>query len=493
MAPNISASVSIFLNICTALVEMALYDLGKKTDKIKDMQRVSVKRSFRNSVLITTFGFVGIFLFQNCAETSESGMITVDSIEENYSLNAPFAYDVKVDRIAYMSCSGAPAAGASSLFTFKAGGYNPGSGVGLRDSYKSYISVLNSDARVRSFALSERNQEAIVLMSLRQRNNLQFYMDPTGENGEIPQATMMFNKSYLTHLSSEDVAKKLVALGSGSYLNYLGGFPGLAESKSFDGEIRLSISQSFEEQVRSDLKNSFYLTFTFAHPLQDQTDTDAEQEEFYIVRSPYNALEDTTASKTSVFGLGYDINFQQFDALMSSSPARAMRIQSAVNLEDSSILAENWNCSERFVVVRPEDADRLSFDTTPSNPDDDPQELVCDTKADVPPSTYADQERWNRIRSILPVEDWWVNLPQEDISSESGTVVPKPGCIIPKSGIDRCYDMDELNANDNENIKIAYYYGEDLDDSDLGITYDGKCGEGTMFICPHIVTICYKE
>lgn len=457
--------------------------------------KVSYKvRKGVNSGLSLVFGLVIVLSFQNCSDLDESSVVTVTEIEQQLLTNLPFAFDMKIDQMAYMSCSGQFGSDGRA-FTIKAGGYFPGSGVTLRSNYSSQISNLNVDTQVRSFGISDRNDQAGVVMNIRPRSNLQDYVEPSDESGEITTGALLLNRQQGILLSNDRVARQLLALGPGGYLNYVAGIPGLF-NKSFDSVVRINTDSGVENQIRNLLKNTHYLALTYPEDLSVQTDTNKP---FRYVRSPYGTTTGDTRATTSVFGTGYTLNFQQFDPRMTTTPPRVMTVQGAINLENNSFLGESWDCSERFVIVRPEDAGRLTFDSlnTPSNQTDD--DLVCDKRSDRIPANATEQQRWDRIRNILPVEDWYVNLPcPATMTPAAGSgclpsTVAKPGCIIPK-GNDFCYDMNELTGGSNDaNIKIAYFYEEDLDNADPIISYNGTCGPGTFFVCPHYVTICYKR
>lgn len=429
-----------------------------------------------NSTLSVVFGLFVVLSFQNCADLDNSDVISLTDVERDVLSSLPFAYNLKIDQLAYMSCSGSFAQDEKA-FTFKAGGFFPGSGVGLRSNFSSQIQELNADAKVRSLAISERNDQAGVVMAIRPRSNLQDYVDPSGASGEITYAKMMFNEPQGLLLSNERVARQLMALGANSYMNYVAGIPGLA-NKSFDGIVRISSDSEVENDLRNMLRNSHYLALNFAEPLGDQP----PGKPYSYVRSPYDTLSGDSRANTSVFGLGYVLNFQQFDSHMTSSPQRAMTITNAINLENSVPESEQWDCSERFVVVRPQDASRLTFMTNSSGG----LAQVCDTAGDRAPANATEQRRWDRIRNILPVEDWYVTLPA---TFTSGI---KPGCIVPKGNVDFCYGEDVLNDTQS-NIRVAYYRNEDLDMDSVNINYNGNCGPGTHFVCPHIVTLCYKR
>lgn len=447
-------------------------------------------RKRRNAILSMALGLLTMFAYQNCSDLDNTDIIGLTDIERNVLQNLPFAYDAKVDQIAYMSCSGAKTQVDGRAFTIKAGGFFPGSGVGLRQNFSEQISHLNPDAKVRSLAVSERNDQAGVVMAIRPRSDLQNYVAIRDDQGGSPYAKLMFNELRGLMLSNERVARQLMALGPNSYLNYAAGLPGLDASKSFDGALKISANYGVEQEIRNYLRNSHYLTFGFAEPLGEQP----EERPYAFIRSPYDTLSGDSRARTSVFGKGYVLNFQQIEPLMTAAPSRAMSITDSINLENSLPETETWDCSERFIIVRPEDAGRLTFNATAANNG----QQVCDTRSDTIPTNTQEAARWERIRNILPVEDWYVNLPCPATGpTPAGCIagVPKPGCIVPKGNSDFCYDMNELNNSNNEYVKVAYYTNEYLSQAapPVAIDYTGNCGAGTMFICPHVVTLCYKR
>ncbi len=438
------------------------------------------------SALSLILGLAVVLLFQHCSDLDNSNVVSLTDVERDVLTNLPFAFNLKIDQMAYMSCSGEDARQDSRSFTIKAGGYFPGSGVGLRTNYTAAISGFNADTKVRSIAISERNDQAGAIMSIRPRSDLQNYVDPSRATGEIPLAQLMFREPQGLVLSNERVAKQLMALGPNSYLNYAAGLPGLF-NKSFDGTLRIANNLGTEDTIRNILRNSHYVAFNFAEPLGDQP----PDRPYSFVRSPYDTLTGDSRASTSVYGLGYVLNFQQLDPFMTTTPSRVMTVSSVINLENSSSEPENWDCSERFVVVRPEDAARITFNS--GQPGGAQQ--VCDTRPDAVPNSFEEQRRWERIRNILPVEDWYVNLPCPAAGPQPAgciTGVAKPGCIVSKSN-DFCYDENELNPDNNEFVRVAYYRNENLDRTTAPIfTYDGRCGPGTFFMCPHVLTICRK-
>lgn len=459
------------------------------------MVRVSPKRSIRKTLWTLLFGFSTIILFQNCSDLNNAEMVSIDTVVQEHLRNLPFAFDVELDQISYMSCSGQYAAGHPNAYTFKAGAFFPGSGLRLRNNFMSNISNLNTDVQAHSLRLSNRNAEAGAVLSIRERNYLQDYIDPQANKGEIPMSRLMFNESTGRHFSSEHYARRLLAMGTGNYMNYISGLPGFLH-KSFDGTIRIADSSGTADSLRNLMANSHYLTVTFPEPVGSQT----SGKRHGLARSPHNTMSGDQQALTSVFGRGYALSFQQFDGRMPTVPARILSVNNTVNLENQSIVSDNWDCSERFVIVRPEDAKRLTYDPTPDTNATPAESLenreVCEMNSDPIPANVEEQKRLERIRNILPVESWYVTLPRTIV--EAGVTYTKPGCIVPK-GNDFCYDMrEETGGVNNPNFRIAYYYEEDTSSTEWGhsvegINYEGRCGAGTLFVCPHYVTICHKN
>ncbi|MCO5112652.1 MAG: hypothetical protein M9899_00600 [Bdellovibrionaceae bacterium] len=459
------------------------------------MVRVSPKRSIRKTFWTLLFGFSTILLFQNCSDLNNRQMPSIDALIQGELQNMPFAFETTIDQMGYMSCSGRFADADGRAFTIKAGAFFPGSGVRIKPSVLSQLSAYNTDIQARALHISERNTETGAVLSIRERNYLQDYQAPQqSERITDAYARLMFfeGKNYF---SNEHYVRRMLAMGSGNYMNYISGLPGLVY-KNFDGSVKFATNESTAAGIRSLLANSHYITITFPLPVGEQ----AGGKPHGWVRSPYNTASGDSNALTSVFGRGFDVRFQQYDGRMLSSPARVMTVSNVVNLENQSIVGESWNCNERFVIVRPEDAKRLTFDPTP---DDDLTAAeqaenyeVCEVGPDPVPSNNEERMRLDRIRNILPADAWFVTLPRPIVVG--GVTYIKPGCVVPK-GPDFCYDMQQETGNvQNPNFRIAYYYEEDRSSprwghTVTGITYDGRCGLGTLFVCPHYVTICHKN
>lgn len=470
------------------------------------MVRVSPKKSFKKVFWTLAFGFSTIMLFQNCSDLNNADVISITDVEQQLLENLPFAFESTIDQMGYMSCSGQAATSDPKIFTLKAGAFSSGSGIRLKSNYLSQISHLSAETQHKSLALSSRNIETGAVLSIRERNNLQVYL-AFNQNGEKSIDRLMFNESLGRTFSMEHYAKRFIALGSGNYMNYIPGLTGFL-GKTFDGEVRLSANGAVEELIRSFLGSSHYLTVTYNEAVGNQTGMP-----FQLVRSPHNTLNPSGNgnARTSVFGLGYALSFSQFDARMYDVPNRVMSVEHAVNLENNSVMGEDWDCSEKFVIVRPEDALRNTVDPDPSVAGSRSETglQVCPKKSDDQPLNVQQQRRWERIRNILPVENWYVNLPRDLVNSSGNPVIDPatgqpyrlPGCVVPK-GNDSCYDMNELTGGtNNQNIRVAYYR-EEIGGGEIGsgwnhtvdgIVYNGRCGPGTTFVCPHFVTICYKK
>lgn len=437
------------------------------------------------------FGFSSILLFQNCSDLNNKQMPTIDALIQAELQQLPFAYEVSLDQIAYMSCSGDFAAGNPNAFTIKAGAYSTGSGLRLRSNVVSQLSNYNTDIQGRALSISDRNTEIGAVLSIRERNYLQDYYDPQSGKGETPFSRLMFNETKGNYFSNEHYVKRMLAMGSGNYMSYISGLPGLLD-KNFEGMLRYAENEGMAAGVRNLLANSHYITVTFPLPIGEQT----SNRRHAWARSPYDTSSGNTNALTSVFGRAFDVRFQQYDGRMTTVPARVMTVNNVVNLENQSIVGETWSCDERFVIVRPEDAKRLTYDPTPDGVVDGDNFEVCEVGPDPIPSNSEEQRRLDRIRNILPADAWYVTLPRT--ISVGGVNYVKPGCVVPK-GQDFCYDWKQETGNQNNpNFRVAYYYEEDTtgpgwNHTVEGIMYEGRCGTGTTFVCPHYVTICHKN
>ena len=541
----------------------------------------SITAKSRRLLSLFSLFFIAV-LFQNCDYISE-GLLTDTSTRDQASADAmPFAFDINIDHIAYMSCRGESFSKRqqSPFFTFKAGGYQSGTGVGLRDSFLRRYGGFAKRRLSELLSLSKRNRETGVVMSIREtgqfQNIVRFELNSNEDNAESLRGDsmdgLMFDPEQAFTLTSSSVLSLLLNQRN-SQLNYLKGLSVQRELKTFDGRISLFSKDddqraneiptpppnSADRIYRDLLEDQAYLAFTFATEEKDPGKLGLR------ARSPFTPTGETAEGNRSVWGKGYQFNFSGYDNYVStgfrpSSQKRALVRVRAYDLETEASLNETWLCpdDQKYVIVRRQDAirrydgvsigsinhpfngyDRMDHEDFSSGLDlmttyndggpalgghyytyqadyDGNGELdyvrhkvICPLVADqVPANTIenqAEREAWDRIRQVLPVEDWYVFR-------------GKYNCIVPKNATgDLCYARggnfnDGLDETDARNL-VQYFANEDHPDiridqerrdladpgseiEEIRLTLD--CGpsssvsHGGRNYCPHVLSLCYR-
>lgn len=467
------------------------------------ISRLSLKKW--TSILCTA---VLVLFFQNCDNYTENFDLDVDTETQASADQLTFAYDFDIDHIAYMSCKGTGfSSGQTDFFSFKAGAYSTGAGVGFRSQFLENFGGL-SDARLRQYlGVSTQNANAGVVMSVRESGQMQStvrFQEGTPGVGTSSDISGVMYEPQQT-LTDSDVSDVLIK-NKGLRLNYLKGLAGTSNFRTFDGSINLfsvnGVSSSGPDvQYRNLLQERGYLALTFA--------TEGLESPGFRARSPFSPTGQDPQALNSVWGKGYQFTFSQVDNFLPgsvfrpSAPKRAVSSTTGYNLETEANLGENWVCpsDQKYIIVRPEDALRR-FDGVPIDPNNhpfnqydrvdplDPQsaenlattysdggngpggyyysyradydgdgelndvrhKVICPLVADQIPLEGGDPQEiraWDRIRQILPTEDFFVFRG------------PKYNCIVPKNDNGNvCYGDGENIDPTNRRI-IQYFASED--------------------------------
>jgi len=454
-----------------------------------------------------------MLFFQNCGVSEDNGLDDISSAEQAAADALPFAFDVTVDQIAYMSCDSNTVNQNGKLFNFKAGAFGDNEGVKIKDNFRSAIGGKSKDFILKSLAASKRNANAGVVMSVRESGKFTGPVkigNDSGGSGEDSFgniiAPLIWNPVGQISLTNNSIASLLWDKPEG--VNYLEGFSGLT-GKSFEGEISYN-AQGAQQIIRDSVESDAYLTFTFA--VDDLEDLGAK------ARAPSSETGDTPAANNSVWGKGYKMSFNQMHpGSRSGSPRRVVSTVTGFNLENEASLNESWNCpaSERYIIVKNADALRR-YDAAPfsrcdggspseplnttdcasrggsvvaNNPWDDGYEpgsedvggymmnvmipdsedvdddgdsnelvsvrrkVVCPTIPDNIPLGSSEHEigAWKRIRNVLPSEDWYVFRG------------PRYNCVVPKQANTACYGQYEARAGTSGAAQTLIQYRPDED------------------------------
>lgn len=368
-----------------------------------------------------------LLLFQNCSGTEEQ-----KKDEASMGDSAGFPFETDIDTLSYMSCSRTgTAANPRAYYTFRAGAYQAG-GIGLSPAF---ISNTNSAGqRSETLQSSSNNSGSYLQMSIRQRNS---YQTVLGGNSGIQEGYHFYN--FLDTLSAPVLADRLGRLGGGEKVNYFSGTSGL-DGKLVEGSLRFFDGETQSAAVRNYLMNDMLIGMTYSMP---------GSSDGWTARAP------DMADPKKVYGKGYKVNFK----LWGSQASGINRLLQGVTEMDlvTGLPASNkvrWDCNayDAYIIVRAQDVPGY-----------------CSAVADPRPSALssADRLRLEKIRRVLRVEDWWVDLAR-------GCVVPKNA---PNGGGGACY-----GAGAAAQTVIQYAVGA----PNSGVT---TCDVNT---CPHYVSVCTR-
>ena len=363
--------------------------------------------------------------YQNCAESS------LDESEEveTFSSFSETAVNAKFDTLGYMSCSDMAEADPSAYFSFRAGAYDNG-GLELSNTVASASDISASNQQNLQMQFSLRRASDFVLFSA--------------------QATPAEGRDFaniMPLLGDAKVIERLSQLESGERLKYVPN-SNLARQR-FEGSLSFLNSEFLAQSVRTELRNGAYLALTFNDSTGESATRPAGPADLAAVPTP---TEDSTdgaspaaapvVSNKEVFGTGLKVTFKQGN----TAQGNATRVLASVQEED--LRAKNpqgqWTCPADMVfkIVRQIDADAVKSNGQPY--------VNCNRETD--PAILDDKLK--KVRRVLRVEDWWVDMTNQ--------------CIIPKTG------------------KAGQCYGNQTD-----IEYaNGSCGGAKA--CAHFFSVCIK-
>lgn len=401
--------------------------------------------------------FSSLFIFQNCAAP-----LAVEGDQQSFSME-PFAFETKLDHIAYMTCSEMGSLGYDNdaYFTFKVGAYSPVNGIGFNSEFQSRIANSRPSEVVGILQNSQANMSAQLQLAVRRRANVyQVFSANAGSPTESEDY-----ENFLTQLSSSAIANELAPLKSGEKVNYFDKGIGL-KSPRLEAKLYFNDSEDLQIGLRNDLFNQSSLMVTYV----DRSESDP------ILPIGYSSSA-RTMSKGSRFDLGFDLGHGIYlngtvvsDSNLPKFTVGPQKVLASVNekdLENLSATGASWICPDdlRFVIVRPEDnGDKVFCGINYGASDSGFFENVGS------PPPGASQNSYLVARNILPIEHWHIDFQRK--------------CIVPKTNQDSCYGK-KIDFTKNP---INYNAGSSQ--------APAKCGvddTGLYRTCPHYVSICYRS
>jgi hypothetical protein len=380
-------------------------------------------------------------MYQNCAEQP---LESYDA--SSVAATAPFAYEAKIDHIAYMSCSHMSGDyDQNAFFSFKAGAFNDDSGLRLSSKFISATRNLATADKAEVLKISSANKDVFLSMGVRPISMLQNVYG-VGTN---------YVGTFFGSLSASGIA---MPLAQNTYVNkgvgYVNDFPALGVNPEFSDTIQLTATEADARNVRNDLiAGTSALAITYNKIGADSAD----------------ALGPQKSSNTSVYGVGYKMNFEKGFGYTSqgASMTFADNFVNGINVAPIRVIKDNpdstasditeislidgqptgalWDCKKewRFIVVK-----QLADVGT---------KIFCNDR-NKSPTNAQQQELLTLLRKFLKQSDWEVDLTNR--------------CLIPKVTTHSCYGSSQLNVN----------YGA------TGGTCDSSLGS-----CPQYVSICKRR
>jgi len=441
-------------------------------------------------------------VYQNCGtETGTLGSVFANSNEY------PPPYEIKVNQLAYMSCSEQQdiANDEGVFFTFRGGAYGDNAGLRLNDDF------LTETRRMDKFQKRDilANDSATVLthlqFSMRQTNLLSRML----VNADSADGVEGHDYDFIFgDMGSDEMSASLIELPSGKYMSY---WPagGITQDAYFNATMVFNASEQLANEVRNDLNDfSWTLAFGWADPTDPVTIHQAA--DFYnsdgtyiggdggldaggtsggdgsstsggssgssngsVVQKVTTAAVQKTAvtiPSSSNFGVGLQVGFKQplatnWGAATTNRamPKRVLASVSDFNLDDpaGSLHPHTaWSCPTKyqFMVVHPDDVFNADGSLKTQS--------ICAVVYDPPTITDPDLKI---IRNSLPASDWLVNQAQH--------------CVIPRSyQAGSCYGLD---AGLNNQVRRTPVYG-------ITNTCNAATNANGTGVCAHFVSVCIR-
>jgi hypothetical protein len=362
----------------------------------------------KTPLVVLFFGcLVTMFATQNC---TQPGSVDGASVRTQQANALPFAYDAKLNQIAYMSCSILPAGGydKSAYFSLRGGAYDNNALLGLTEDnggikisseFLSLPAIRNRkmDDRWQIISESPANSGTIMQLAVRKTSKLQDILTTAGVATADSDYANLFEELGIT-----GVSKSLIELGNGKRLRYLTN--GTVQGSRMEGSLHFGSGEGVAQSLRNEL-NSDAQVFTLTY-----TELKSSGGAEFSARSPASVWPTATPTPNQdrfVYGRGYHLKFTKPTGTTSAYPANLLQSVTEGDLMGTSDRAGTWNCTDlRFKIVRPEDAAAQGCSRAP-----DPL---------VPGKLL------KLARNSLRYEDWYIDMTNK--------------CIVPKKNGPGCYN-----------------------------------------------------
>lgn len=411
----------------------------------------------KTPIVILSIGCLATLVFaQNCTQPAN---VDSASLRQQQASSLPFAYDAKVNQIAYMSCSILPGGSydRSAFFSLRAGAYDNNSvlpglaedngGIKLSTDFLNLPAIRSrrTDDKYQIISESPANAGTIMQMAVRPTGNLQDILTTTGGAVANSDFANMFEELGVT-----GVSKKLVELDQKKRLRYLTN--GTVQGSRMEASLHFGASETAAQSLRNNLNSDshvFALTFT---ELKDANGAEFSARTPATVwpatSTPAPGAAATPNPNRYVYGRGYHLRFTKLAGTVTSYPTNLLQDVTENDLMGGSDKLGTWTCAEelRFKIVRMEDADAQGCSRAP-----DP--LVPDKNLKI-------------ARNSLRYEDWYIDMTNK--------------CIVPKKNGPGCYNT----------YKVIQY---DLTKECLPNPATNNATTDSNKACQAFASICYRK
>lgn len=391
--------------------------------------------------------------YQNCGGELQDSMF--DELG-----GASDIYEVKIDQIAYMSCSEQKNVinEQKMFFTFRAGAYGENAGLRINPTFlQRYKNIKKND-------LMDKLMEDTVFagsqiqFSIRKQTDLsQMFIGGSSSEG-VEGIDYDFTFGLL---GSEELSASLITTNStfSGWLNYFAA-AGVNFDAYLEGSLTFNESENIAGQVRNFFENGGGMLTTVFGNLDKPTNIRIPNYSFDD--DPEN--DDEIAPSNEAIGVGLKLTFKQPNALnwtphtnpspYTGMPKRVLATVTEVNLASPRVSSGVWTCpnSLQLRIVYNAASHMLIGGVH-----------VCDYVEDPDPMS----DELKTIRKSLPASDWYVDLAHR--------------CVIPRRvGIGSCYGIDSGVGTTRQ---VNY---------DFTTACNPDVVNNAAAVCPHFVSICVK-
>lgn len=417
-------------------------------------------------VMILSITGAILFSYQNCGVEAPQSLFDVT---QKYQL----PYEVKVDQIAYMSCSeqlNVPNQ-KGVFFTFRAGAYGPNAGLRLSDTF--LYETRRGDAEDRAIKLGEEfvSFNHRVLFSIRKQADLSVsYLNATNGQG-IEEVDYDF---VFGDLGSTAMSASLVALDETEYMNYWAA-GGISSDAYMQGTMVFNSAETVSANLRSFLTNEGLLAVGFAQPLDPS---------YLLAPADYTASNTDTgfvSPANQAFGTGLRMTFKQpnpanWGYTLSTVnnvphvnlPNRVLASVYEYDLAQPQTIKSSWSCPTELQLRVVYPTDRNANDPYFVPPFSSTTRQLCPDVADPTVAggfTATDVANFQIARKSLPVSDWKINWARK--------------CVVPKVyTLGSCYGVD---TGVTPNVTRSPVYD-----------FTKSCNPAINPACLHFVSICLR-